>query len=71
MNTLIKIIRDLLMSIIQRIDNGDCNINEDEATELNPIFKEKQDTEKRFNKIESDVSEMKTMLTSFIREFKQ
>ena len=40
-------------------------------TELNPIFKEKQDTEKRFNKIENDVSEMKTMLTSFIREFKQ
>lgn len=40
-------------------------------TELNPIFKEKQNTEKRFNKIENDVSEMKTMLTSFIREFKQ
>lgn len=38
--------------------------------ELNPVYKEKRDTEERFNKIESSVSEMKNMLSSFIREFK-
>lgn len=38
--------------------------------ELNPVYKEKRDTEERFNKIENSVSEMKNMLSSFIREFK-
>lgn len=38
--------------------------------ELNPVYKEKKDTEERFNKIENSVSEMKNMLSSFIREFK-
>lgn len=38
--------------------------------ELNPVYKEKKDTEERFNKIETSVSEMKDMLSSFIREFK-
>lgn len=38
--------------------------------ELNPVYKEKKDTEERFNKIETSVSEMKNMLSSFIREFK-
>lgn len=46
----------------------------DKATELlvelNPVYKEKKDTEERFNKIENSVSEMKNMLSSFIREFK-
>lgn len=38
--------------------------------ELNPVYKEKKNTEERFNKIENSVSEMKNMLSSFIREFK-
>lgn len=38
--------------------------------ELNPVYKEKKDTEERFNKIETSVSEMKNMLSNFIREFK-
>ena len=38
--------------------------------ELNPVYKEKKETEERFNQIESSVSEMKNMLSSFIREFK-
>lgn len=39
-------------------------------TELNPSFKEKKDIEDRFNKIETNMTEMKNMLSSFIREFK-
>lgn len=39
-------------------------------TELNPVYKEKKQTEERFDKLENTVSEMKNMLTSFIREFK-
>lgn len=38
--------------------------------ELNPAFKEKKETEERFNKIESSVSEMKDLITNFIKEFK-
>lgn len=38
--------------------------------ELNPSFKEKKDIEERFNKIENNMTEMKSMLSSFIREFK-
>lgn len=34
MNPLIKIIRDLLLQIINRIDNNDCDLNDVEATEL-------------------------------------
>ena len=38
--------------------------------ELNPVYKEKKNTEERFTKIENSMSEMKNMLSSFIREFK-
>lgn len=38
--------------------------------ELNPVYKEKQETEKRFSKIEDTIAEMKDMLSGFIKEFK-
>ena len=38
--------------------------------ELNPIYKEKQETEKRFSSIESSIGELKDMITGFIKEFK-
>lgn len=38
--------------------------------ELNPVYKEKQETEKRFSKIEDAIAEMKDMLSGFIKEFK-
>ena len=45
--------------------------------ELNPAYKEKQETEMRFGKIEGSISEMKTMMQqqqkmmeNFIKEFK-
>lgn len=38
--------------------------------ELNPMYKEKIKTEERFDKIENTVSEMKEILTNFIKEFK-
>lgn len=39
-------------------------------TDLNPSFKEKKEVEDRFNRIETDVADMKNMLTNFIKEFK-
>lgn len=39
-------------------------------TDLNPSFKEKKEVEDRFNRIEKDVTDMKNMLTNFIKEFK-
>lgn len=38
--------------------------------ELNPTYREKKETEERFSKIENNVSEMKELLTNFIKEFK-
>ena len=38
--------------------------------ELNPVFREKKETEERFSKIENSVIEIKGMLTNFIKEFK-
>lgn len=37
--------------------------------QLNPSFREKKNIEDRFNKIETGMSEMKDMLSSFIKEF--
>jgi len=39
-------------------------------SELNPVYREKKETEERFSKIETSVSEMKNMLAGFIKEFK-
>ena len=46
-------------------------------TELNPVYREKQETEKRFGVIETQVSEVKKsvdeikdLVTSFLKEFK-
>lgn len=36
----------------------------------NPLLKEKQETEERFTKIESSMSELKNMLSGFINEMK-
>ena len=38
--------------------------------ELNPAYRDKMQTEERFGEIESSVSEMKEMLSNFIKEFK-
>ena len=38
--------------------------------ELNPAFREKKETEERFNKIESSVADIKDILNNFIKEFK-
>lgn len=38
--------------------------------ELNPIYKEKQETEKRFSAIESSIGELKDMMQGFIKELK-
>ena len=39
-------------------------------SEFNPTLKEKKEYDERFNKIEKSMSEMKDMMTSFIKEFK-
>lgn len=41
----------------------------DLLVQLNPSFREKKDIEERFNKIESGMTEMKNMLSGFIKEF--
>lgn len=39
-------------------------------TEWNPIFKEKRETEERFSKLESSMTDLKTMLSGLIKELK-
>lgn len=39
-------------------------------TELNPIFKEKQENEKRLSKMENSIEELKNMFAGFMKEMK-
>lgn len=39
-------------------------------SEMNPVYKEKQETEKRLTKMEGDVSEIKKMLSELSRQLK-
>ena len=38
-------------------------------SDINPIFKEKKETEQRFQKIENSINDMKNMVTNFINSF--
>ena len=38
--------------------------------ELNPAYKEKKETDERFNRIEGDVSEMKSMVRDLLNKLK-
>lgn len=72
---LIKEIESIKNSAQQMIDSIDKQKDVVEKSsklliELNPSFREKKEIEDRFNKIESNVSEMKNMLSNFIHEFK-
>lgn len=52
-----------------------CKENEEKCdaiiTEFNPSVREKEETERRFSKIEKSMSEMKDMLSNFISELKK
>jgi len=39
-------------------------------SELNPIYKEKKETDLRFSKIENSISEMKDMFANFLNTYK-
>lgn len=53
MNPLIKIIRDLLLQVINRIDNNDCNLNDVEATELITAIKRCTEKDVRMSKYQA------------------
>ena len=39
-------------------------------SEWNPVFREKRETEERFSKLETSMSELKSMMVGFIKELK-
>jgi hypothetical protein len=49
-NILIKAIRESLLLIIKRIDNGDCNITDNEAEELISIINKYTNKDERLSK---------------------
>lgn len=53
MNIIVKTFRDLLISIVHRIDNGDCDLSEDEATELVSAVKKYADRDVRMSKYQA------------------
>ena len=53
MSPLIKIIRDLLMLFVKRIDDGDCNISDDEAGELITVMRKYTDKDERMSKYQA------------------
>ena len=50
---MIKIIRDLLVVFIDRIDNGDCDISKNEAEELATIMRKYTDKDERMSKYQA------------------
>lgn len=50
---MLKIIRDLLMMIVNRIDTGNSNITDEEAINLVKVLKEYTDKDKRISKYEA------------------
>jgi predicted DNA-binding transcriptional regulator AlpA len=53
MNTLIKAIRDSLVTIVKLIDDGDCNISEAEADELVATLRKYTFKDKRVSKYQA------------------
>lgn len=50
---MLKIIRDLLMMIVNRIDAGNSNITDEEAINLVKVLKKYTDKDKRISKYEA------------------
>jgi predicted DNA-binding transcriptional regulator AlpA len=53
MNLKLKIIRDLFVGIVNRIDNGDCNIEENESDEIISILKKYTEKDERLSKYQA------------------
>jgi predicted DNA-binding transcriptional regulator AlpA len=53
MNPIISAIRSILVTIINRIDNGDCDIATDEADELISVLRKYTDKDKRMSKYQA------------------
>lgn len=53
MNILIKTLRGLLVSIIGRIDNGDCDLSDNEAEELITVVRKYTDRDVRLSKYQA------------------
>lgn len=53
MNPLMKTIKDTLLIIIERIDEGDCNLNDDETDELISVLRKYTDKDERMSKYQS------------------
>lgn len=48
-----KIVKDLLLLFVKRIDNGDCNINNEEAEELITVMRKYTDKDERMSKYQA------------------
>lgn len=68
----IEAMKNAAEQILSTVDHQKAIVEKSSAllAELNPIYKEKIETEERFGKIENSVSELKDMLSNFIKEFK-
>jgi predicted DNA-binding transcriptional regulator AlpA len=53
MNPIISAVRSSLVTIINRIDNGDCDIATDEADELISVLRKYTDKDKRMSKYQA------------------
>lgn len=53
MNTLIQILRSSLVSIIKRIDDGDCDLSEHETDELISVMRKYTDKDVRMSKYQA------------------
>lgn len=66
----IEAMRNTAEQIIASVDHQKEILSKSEAllAELNPVYKEKQETEKRFSEMEKSVKELKDMMSDFIKK---
>ena len=68
----VEILRNQCAEELAKIDEYRKSVSECEKilTEWNPVFREKRETEERFSKLETSMSDLKSMMSGLIKELR-
>lgn len=68
----VEILRNQCADELAKIDEYRKSVSECEKilTEWNPVFREKRETEERFSKLETSMSDLKSMMSGLIKELR-
>lgn len=68
----VEILRNQCADELAKIEEYRKSVSECEKilTEWNPVFREKRETEERFSKLETSISDLKSMMSGLIKELR-